>query len=184
MSSDVFIIATARNPQGAAALQQALETAGVLPGQVQDVVFGLDSAVPQRALETVVRSAGIACAAASVVPSLRAIFFAAASILSDEVQLSLAAGGSHEAAVAFVLASPEAVGRLNLLPCARIAARSLAGREAALRQASLAGEDIDLAKDGQQGILLLHDLLDGLVAASRRWGLVTEGDAALMVERL
>ncbi len=184
MSSDVFVIATARNTQGAAALQQALEAGGVLPAQVQEVVFGLDSAAQQRALQSIVESAGLPCQATGVVPSLRGIAFAAASILSDEVQLSLAAGLSHEAAVAFVLASPEAVGRLNLLPCARIAARSLAGREAALRQAGLAAEEIDLTKDGQHAILRLSDLLEELDTASRRWGLVTEGDAALIIERL
>ncbi len=184
MSSDVFIIAAAREPQGATALQGALEAAGVLPGQVQDVVFGLDSAVPQRALETIVRSAGLACQAAGAIPGLRGIFFAAASILSDEMQLSLAAGLQHDTVVAFVLASPEAVGRLNLLPRARIAARSLAGREAALRQAELSAEEIDLSKEGEHGALLLHDLLEELETESARWGIVTEGAATLIIERL
>ncbi len=184
MSSDVFIVATARNPHRAAALQQAVEAAGLLPAQVQDVVFGLDSTMPRSALETITQAAGLPCPAASVMPGLWGIFFAAASILSDDVELSVAAGLSHDAAVAFVLASPEAVGRLNLMPRARIAARSPAGREAALRQAGLAAEEIDLFKEGEHGSLLLHDLLAELETAARRWGLVTEGAATLIVERV
>src|SRR5512138_2781778 len=133
MSSDVFIISTARDAQAAAALQQALQSAGVRAAQVQDVVFGLDSALAQRALEAIARSAGLACPVCSVSPGLRALLFAAGSILSDDAQLSLVAALYHDLSVAFLLASAEAVGRLNLLPCARIAARSIGGRETGLR---------------------------------------------------
>jgi hypothetical protein len=105
--------------------------------------------------------------------------------LSDDLQLSLAAGLAHEAAAAFVLASPEAVGRLNLLPRARIAARSLAGQEAALHQAGLSTEDVAVVKQAERGaLLLLNDVLDELDAGSARWGLVNQGAAALLVERL
>ncbi len=184
MSSDVFIIASARNPQAAAALQAAAEAAGVLPAQVQDIVFGVDSAMPQRALETIVKSAGLACPSASACPSLRAVLFAAASILSEDTQLLLAAGLYHDAAAAFVLASPEAVGRLNLLPRARIAARSLVGAEAALHEAELAAADIEVSKEGERAVLLLHDVLEELQASSARWGLVGDGAAVLIVEQL
>jgi hypothetical protein len=76
------------------------------------------------------------------------------------------------------------VGRLNLLPRARIAARSLAGKGAALRQAELAPEDVELSKEGPHAVLLLNELLEELEAASARWGLVSEDAMAVLVERL
>ncbi len=185
MSSDVFIISAARKPQGPAALQQAVDLAGVHAAQIQDVVFGLDSAVARPALDAILHAAGLACPTASVSPGLRALAFAAASILSDDVQLSLAVGLGHDSAVALVLASAEAVGRLNLLPRARIAMRSLAGQEAALRQASLPAEELEITKEADRGALLVvNDLLDELDSTSSRWGLVSEGETAVLIERL
>jgi hypothetical protein len=185
MSSDVFIISATRNPQGPAALQQAVQLAGLRPAQIQDAVFGLDNAVARPALDAILRSAGMACTSASVSPSLRGFLFASASILGDDVQLSLAVGLAHDAAVAVVLATPEAVGRLNLLPRARIAMRSLAGPEAALRAAGLPAEEVQIRKEAERGALLLvSELLDELEAASARWGLASEGETAVLIERL
>jgi hypothetical protein len=185
MSSDVFIISAARSSQGPVALQQAVELAGLQPAQVQDAIFGLDNVVARPAIEAILRSAGLACPAASVSPGLRALVFAAASILSEDVQLLLAIGLAHDAAVALLLASPEAVGRLNLLPRARIAVHSLAGQEAALREAGLPAEEVDLSKEAAHGALLvMSDLLDELEAASRRWALLSDGQTTVLLERL
>jgi len=183
MSSDVFIVSTARNPEPAAALQQALELASLHPAQIRDAVFGLDDPLSRPDLDSVLRSVGLTCPAARVSPSVRAIFFAAASILSDDAELSLAVALAEEATSAFALASPEAVGRLNLFPRARIGARSLAGQEAALRQAGLAATDVQVCKEGERGASL-HELLNELEASAARWGLITAGDIALLIEQL
>ena len=181
MASDVFIISTARNPDPVAALQQALELAGLEVARVQDAVFGLEHQASEADLAAILRAAGLTCGFASVSPGLRAPFFAAASMLSDDVQLSLAVTLDVDAASAFVLASPEAVGGLNLFPRARIAARSLAGTEPAVRQAGLALADVEICKAGGAA---LHDVLNELDARPARWGLVTDGDMALLIERL
>lgn len=182
MSSDVFIVSTARGAETAAALQAALELAGLQPAQIADAVFGLDGSAARPDLEAVLRSVGLTCPAAIISPSLRAPFFAAASILSDDVELSLVIALDAEAACACVLASPEAIGRLNLFPRARLAARSLAGQEAALRQAGLSATDVRLCKEGSGA--LLDELLNEMQASAARWGLLASGETALLVEQL
>ncbi len=105
-------------------------------------------------------------------------------MLGDDVDISLVVGLDGGSGSALVLASPEAVGRLNLLPRARIAARSLAGTDPALRAAGLAPDDVEIHTDGKDAALLLHELLDTLEARSARWGMLTVGEAVILVERV
>jgi hypothetical protein len=185
MSSDVFIISCARGPNPAAAIRQAAEIAGVSPRHVQDVVFGLDDPASARPdIDGILLAAGLTCPWARVFTSLRAIFFAAASIQSDDAELLVVIGLDGESSTAFLLASPEAVGRLNLLPCARLAARSLAGSEAALRLAGLTAADVQASKHGERAAPLLYDLLNELESSASRWGIVAVGNAALLIERV
>jgi hypothetical protein len=183
MSSDVFIISSACDPAPPAVLRQAVERAGVSLSRVQDVTFGLDGASPPD-LDSLTRAAGLACPSVGVSSSMRALFFAAAAILSDDIQLGLVAGLQPEACAAFLLASPEMVGLLNLLPRARLAARSLAGPDAALVSAGLAAGDIQLAKTGDHAALLLNELLGELESQSARWGMLTVSPSVLLVERI
>ncbi len=184
MSSDVFIISSVRDPSPANAIRAAIELAGVSAARVQDAAFGLGgrSAVPD--LAAVARAAGLTCPVVGVSSSLRAITLEAASILSDDADLAIVCGLEEAASTAFLLAAPEAVGRLNLLPRARLAARSFAGLEPALRLAGLASSDLEICKEGQQAPALLHELLDELEKAPARWGMLDVGEAVLLVERV
>ena len=183
MSSDVFIIASASDPAPSSAIRQVVERAGVSPSRLQDAVFGLDSYYYSD-LDSIARAAGLTCPSVGVSSSLRALFFAAASILSDDVELAVVTGLLPDTCTAFLLASPEMVGRLNLLPRARFAARSLTGSEPALRLAGLTPADIDITRSGDRAALLLAELLDELEARSARWGLLSVAEAALLIERL
>jgi acetyl-CoA acetyltransferase len=116
--------------------------------------------------------------------SLRAVFFAAQSILSGDLELVVVIGVSEEAATALLLASPDAVGRFNLLPRARLAARSLLGSDKAYRSAGIASEDVPIIKNGENGILLLKELLEELEQRQAQWGLVSVDRSALLVERI
>jgi hypothetical protein len=184
MSSDVFIISAARDANASTAIRQAVEAASVSASQIQDALFGLDgsSAMPDTA--AVLQAAGLQCPAVCVSSSLRGVFFAAASILSEDVELSLVIGLGSGASVAFVLASPEAVGRLNLLPRARLAARSLNRAEAAWRAAEVTPADINIQKSGPHAAELLFELLEELDANAARWGMLSSSGALMLVERL
>ena len=184
MSSDVFIISAAHDRSASAAIQQALRLAGISPSHVQDAVFGLDAPSALSDAQPLVQSAGLACPAACVYTSLRAIFFAAASMLSDDAQLSVVAGLDSGPGTAFVLGSPEAVGRMNLLPRARIAARSLTGAEPALRAAEITSADIEISKEGELAAPSLYDLLEELDAKPARWGMLAVGEALILIERV
>jgi hypothetical protein len=182
MSSDAFIISASRSPNVAAALQQALELAALEASQVEDAVFGLEGHEAAPDLGMIVRSAGLSCATVRVSPRLRALFYAAASILSDDAAVSVAVLFGEQDSSALTLASTEAVGRLNLLPDARVAARSLTGKEAALREAGLGEIDLGVSRVDEDGALL--DLLNELETRPTRWGLVTAEELALLIERL
>lgn len=184
MSSEVFILSSARDPSAQNAIREAIELAGISAARVQDAAFGLGdrSAVPD--LAAVARAAGLSCPVVSVSSSLRALTLEAASILSDDADLAIVCGLEDAASTAFVLAAPEPVGRLNLLPRARLAARSFAGLEPALRLAGLAPSDLEICKEGQQAPALLHELLDELEKKPARWGMLDVGGVVLLVERL
>jgi hypothetical protein len=184
MSSDVFIISAARDANAPAAIRQALESAGVSPSRVQDAVLGLDGFAAIPDVKPVTQAAGLSCPAACILTSGRALFFAAASMLSDDTQLSLVIGMDHAGSTAFVLASPEAVGWMNLLPRARIAARSLNGPEPALESAGIGRGDVEIVMHTMQAALSLYDLLDMLETKQARWGMVAAGEALILVERV
>jgi hypothetical protein len=189
MSSDVFVISTACDSDPSQAVRQALELGGVGASRIQDVIFGLDG-IPVPDLEAVAREAGLECPAVGVSSSMRGLFFAAASILSDDAHLSLVVGLASESCAAILLASPESIGVLNLLPRLRLAGRVLqassavTGVERALSDNGLARADVQLTRTGEHGALLLHELLAQLEADSARWGLLAVGGSALLVERL
>lgn len=184
MSSDVFIVSGVSDATAPLAIRQVIQLAGVSPSRVQDAVFGVDGSYALPDMQPIVRDSGLSCPAASVLTSLRAIFFAAASMLSDDTELSVVIGLGSDASTAFVLASPEAVGRMNLLPRARIAARSLAGPEPALQAAGVTAADIEITKSGEQAGSLLHELMDELEAKACRWGMLQVGTALILVERV
>jgi acetyl-CoA acetyltransferase len=184
MSSDVFIISSARNPAAPVAIRQAVELAGLSPSRIQDVVFGFDQSSSIPDLDSISRASGLACPSVGVSSSLRALFFAADSILSDDVELAVVTGLDADSSTAFLLASPEMVGRLNLLPRARIAAHSLAGPEPALRLAGLASADVEISKSGERGAALASELLDELETQSARWGLISVSTVVLLLERI
>lgn len=184
MSSDVFIISAAHDASASAAILQALGAAGVSPSHVQDVVVGLDGFTAAPDVESLMQAAGLGCPTACVATSARALFFAAASMLSDDAQLSLVIGMNHDGNIVFVLASPEAVGWMNLLPRARIAARSLNGPESVLESAGLGRDDIAIVMDTTQAAQSLYELLDELDKKQVRWGMVSAGEALILVERV
>ena len=181
MSYDVFIIAAARAGAATTAIRQALDLAGIPVTRVQDTVFGLDvSAAPE--LPSIMRAAGLECPFATVAPPLRALSFGCASILSDDAGPVLVAGMDGTDCTAFVLASPEQVGMLNLLPRGRVAARARTA-EGALRLGGLSISDIQLQQQGSSlGVVL--DLLDALDAQVARWALLSSPDLHILVERL
>ena len=74
--------------------------------------------------------------------------------------------------------------RWNLLPRARLAARSLNGIESALRVAELELKDVTITKNGKNGAVLIKETLDELEEQSARWGMVTMNELALLIERL
>ncbi len=184
MSSDVFIISSARHLSAPVAIRQAVELAGLSPSRIQDAVFGFDGSSAFPDLDSITRGADLTCPSVGVSSSLRALFFAADSILSDDVELAVVTGLDADSSTSFLLASPEMVGRLNLLPRARLAARSLAGPEPALRLAGLASTDVDVSKTGDHGALLVIELLNELEAQSARWGLLSASTVVLLLERI
>jgi len=181
--SDVFIISAASNTDSAEAIQQAINNAGVDSLRVQDVILGLDE--PHSIdTEKIVSASSLTCSAVTVSSSLRATFFAAQSILSLDVDVVIVVGTEANASTALLLASPDAVGRWNLLPRARLAARSLNGIESALRAAEIESKDVTITKNGRNGAVLIKETLDELEQQSARWGAVTINEFALLIERI
>jgi hypothetical protein len=183
MSSEVFVISAAQGTDESQALRQALEMAGIKPSRVQDVVFGVEGSASTADPMAAVRAAGLTCPAVSVSPSLRAVFFAATSILSRDSELTVAVGMSGEGSAALVLGGPEAVGRWNLMPRARIAERSLAGAEAALRRAGLTTGEVTVTKTGNS-IGLVNAVVQELERGEEPWGMVAAGKLALLLQRV
>ena len=181
--SDAFIISTFKNANPAEALRQAIQNAGVDPSRVQDVVFGFDKPRSVDA-EKIMSEAGLTCPTAIVSVSLRAICFAAQSILSGDVNIVIVVGMEDAVSTAILLASPDAVGRWNLIPRARLAARSLSGVEPALRTAEFTSSDVTIVKDGRQGALLIKELLEELEQKAVRWGMITVNELAVLIERI
>ena len=182
--SDAFIISAVKNAKPAEALRQAIQNAGVDPSRVQDVVFGFDEPRSVDA-EKIMSEAGLTCPTTTVSASLRAIFFAAQSILSGDVDIVIIVGMEEDVSTTILLASPDAVGRWNLIPRARLAAvRRLSGVDTALRTAELTSSDVTTVKEGKQGALLIKELLEELEQKAGRWGMVTMNELAMLIERI
>lgn len=184
MSSDAFIISTAHNADPSSAIQEAINSAGLQPSRIQDLIWGLDRIPRSSEAEAISIDAGLACPSVRVSSSLRAVFFAAESILAGDVEVVLAAGIDGKSCSALLLASPEAVGRLNLLPRARLAARSLDGQDSALRSAGIGPNDVALVRKGTNAASLLIDLLENLESTQANWGLIAAESTVLLVERI
>ncbi|HUH99067.1 MAG TPA: hypothetical protein VLZ89_17030 [Anaerolineales bacterium] len=183
MDRDVFIISIAQSRQTAQAIRQAMQEARVDPSHVQDVIFGLDGsgAIDAGKILTV---SSLTCSAATVSSSLRAAFFAAQSALSGDLEVLVVVGLDDQHSTTMLLASPDAVGRWNLMPRARLAARSLKGIESTLRAAEIDRNDVTVLKAGKCGAALIKETLEELEGQSGRWGLVTVNESALLIERI
>ena len=182
-SSDVFILSAARAADPIKALQQAVKEAGVNPAKVQDLLFGWDGPESVSA-EELARQAWTHLTAVTVSSSLRALIFAAQSILCKDAELVLVGGSQGGECAALLLAGPAAVGVYNLLPLAHIDARSLSGAEAALKKAELSIEDVEIRLEGTCGTLLAVELVNTLGEQKARWGMIIENEMAMLVERL
>jgi len=183
MDRDAFIISIAEDALAAEAIRQAIASAGVNPARVQDCTFGLDRSSTLSNADEIVREAGLTCSSVTVSSSLRALFYSAQAILSGDVEMNIVTGAGKASFIALLLASPDAVGRWNLMPRARLAARSLTGVESALRAAGLSSAEITISKDGRLGASLVKEVLDGLEQKSARWGMVSMDSLALLLER-
>jgi acetyl-CoA acetyltransferase len=184
MDRDVFILSAMSNIEPAEAIRHALENIDIDPSRVEDAVFGFDGSFSLLNFEQITQEAGLNCLAVNVSSSLRAVFFAAQSILSGDLELVVVIGLGADASTALLLASPDAVGRYNLLPRARLAARSLSGMDSALRAAGLASGDVAIFKNGEKGALLVKEVLEELEQRQAQWGLVSIDRSVLLVERI
>ncbi len=130
MDRDVFILSAISKTEPAEAIRLALENIDVKPSRVGDAVFGYDGSFSLPNVEQITKEAGLSCPAVNVSSSLRAVFFAAQSILSGDQELAVVVGLGGEGSTALLLASPDTVGRFNLLP------RAAFGRALAIRNRS------------------------------------------------
>jgi hypothetical protein len=182
MSSEVFVLSAVRSTEAAEAVRQAVEAAGVKPARVEDAVFSIEPTHSVTEAIRAVRSAGLTCPAVCISSSLRAVFFAAQSILSGDVELVVVVEAGAGGCIAIVLSAPEPIGRWNLMPRARLAARWLTGGAAALQAAGIAAGEVTVVKDGDS-LDLASEVIDELERREAQWGLVTAGELALLVER-
>jgi acetyl-CoA acetyltransferase len=182
-SSDVFIVSAFSAADPAETLRQAIKESGVNPARVQDFIFGADDPASIGADE-LARETAIHCPLVTVSSSLRALFFAAQSILCEDADLVLVSGAQGGQSAALLLASPAAVGVYNLMPLARIDAFSLAGADAALKKAGLSHEDMEINLEGTCGALLAAQLVAELQERSAHWGMARIATMAMLVERL
>lgn len=167
----------------AAAIRQAVETAGLRPSRVQDVILGSAEGPAISHLAGAVTEAGLNCPSVSVASALWAMQFAAAAILSGDLEVSVVAAAEGRGCVAIVLAGSEAIGRWNLMPRARLAARSLSGADTALRRAGIAAEDIKTTRE-RDSLAMVSEVLDELERLHTQWGLVSAAPLALLLENL
>jgi len=104
LPSDVFIISVSNADDPAETLRQTFKESGVNPARVQDFIFGADNhnliGADELAHETPIH-----CPLVTVSSSLRALFFAAQSILCEDSDLVLVGGAQDEQSAALLLAS-------------------------------------------------------------------------------
>jgi hypothetical protein len=181
--SDVFIISIVQRANPSEAITEAIANAGINSARVQDVIFGWDEPLEINS-DKILSASNLTCSTAIVSSSLRAAFFATQSILSLDVDVVIVVGIETNVSTAILLASPDVVGRWNLMPRARLAVRSLNGTESALRAAEIELKDVTITKNGKNGAVLIKETLDELEEQSARWGMVTENELALLIERI
>src|SRR5689334_361392 len=104
-SSDVFILSAARAAAPAEALRLAVQESGLKPAKVQDLLFGWDGSETAGAQE-LAGQAGLSCPSVMLSSSLRALAFAAQSILCEDAQLVLVGGSDGDQSAALLLGSP------------------------------------------------------------------------------
>ena len=113
--TDVFIISASRAPQLEPAIRDSIKPLGANLNRVQDAIFGWDDQPPANTGE-ILGLTGLACPGINIPSSMRALFFAAQSILAGDVDVVLVCGQGGAGCFGLLLASPAAVGRFNLSP--------------------------------------------------------------------
>ena len=114
---------------------------------------------------------------------MRAIFFAAQSILSGDLELVVVVEAGARGCSAILLTAPEPIGRWNLMPRARLATRSLTGSAAALQAAGIAAGEVTVSRDGDS-LVLASEVMDELERGQGKWGMLAAGELALLIERI
>ncbi len=183
-SRDVFVVAASCAADPAEALRQAIKESGVNPARMQDLIFGMDRPALMRNPDELAREILVNCPVVMISSSIRAIFFAAQSILCEDTDLILVGGGENGQSAALLLASPASVGIYNLTPLARLDARSLTGVEHVLKKAGLAIEDVQVKLDGICGVLVTVQVIEQLQEQKVAWGLASVGKPAVLIERI
>lgn len=181
--SDAFIISACSAADPAEAIRQAIKESGINPMRVQDFIFGADYSGVLNAAE-LGREVLINCPHVTVSSSLRALVFAAHTILCEGADLVLVGGRDNRESAALLLASPAVVGIYNLMPLARIDAHSLVSMEHAIQKAGRTDQDIDIKLEGTCGVLLMAQLVDQLQEHQVGLGLVRVGAGAILIERV
>lgn len=184
MDRDVFILSAVSGIEPAEATRRALDNIDINPSRVQDAIFGYDGSYSPLNARHITQVAGLTCPSVNVSSSLRAVFFGAQAILSGDLELVVVIGLGEDGSTALLLASPDSVGRYNLLPRARLAARTLSGTDSALNASGLVSSDVAVFKDGERGALLVKEVLEELEQRQAQWGLVSVDQAALLLERI
>jgi len=182
-SSDVFVVSACSAIDPGEALHQAIKQAGVNPARVQDFIFGIDGPM-LIGIDELAREVLINCPQVTVSSSLRALFFAAQSILCEDANLILVGGSDGRESAALLLVSPAAVGVYNLTPLARLDAHSLTSLEHALKKAEHTIEEIEVRLEGTCGVVLAVQLVEQLQDCQAVWGLVQVGSSAMLIERI
>src|SRR5512135_3498223 len=103
MSSEAFIISGGRRKDPSDAIRRAVGAAGVQPTRLQDALFVFNGNSERSEAASWAREAGLICPAVSISSGLRAIFFAAQSILSADVELNIVASVAGGECAAIVL---------------------------------------------------------------------------------
>jgi acetyl-CoA acetyltransferase len=180
MSSEAFVISAVTGVDAGETIRRALEDAAVKLPRVQDVLFDARGAAH---FERLARDAGLKCPTVSVPSGLRAIFFAGQAILSGDVELNIVVGLEKASCAVLVLAGSEAVGRWNLMPRARLAARSMTGEEAALRSAGIVADEVTVSMQGDR-VELVAEAVEELETRKALWALIYANPLALLIQRV
>ncbi len=179
--SEVFVLSIARADTAWQAVDLAARQAGLKPERIQDIFWSGSAAELAFPVVSVGRGGA---------DFQQALHCAAQAILAGDVELALVGGPVDDAFAALVLCSPSPVGRLNLDPLLRIAARTL-GPQAVARAFAMAEVEAADLQNSLEGVenLSLPTLLEQLMQRRLRYGLFASplgsaGQLATLVERL